>query len=175
MPSNAAPMPAAPRAELRRRVDPHPFAPADQAEGYRQLIEEAGLTQEELGRRLGRSIARSALDGSGRLTRFASAEGKKGGQFYTPQCVVRVLVAQAGVLLCRLVGAELRADLLKWEAEVELAEQDFQRVVRAHARPVRPVRVHAEVLEDLEPSRAGLYVTLELCGRVRAPLRVVET
>jgi len=26
------------------------------------------------------------------LTRFASAEGKNGGQFYTPQCVVRVLV-----------------------------------------------------------------------------------
>jgi type I restriction enzyme M protein len=26
------------------------------------------------------------------LSRFASAEGKKGGQFYTPQCVVRVLV-----------------------------------------------------------------------------------
>ncbi|MEM3486585.1 MAG: class I SAM-dependent DNA methyltransferase [Candidatus Methanomethyliaceae archaeon] len=27
------------------------------------------------------------------LGQFASAEGKKGGQFYTPQCVVRVLVA----------------------------------------------------------------------------------
>jgi type I restriction enzyme M protein len=27
------------------------------------------------------------------LSQFASAEGKKGGQFYTPQCVVRVLVA----------------------------------------------------------------------------------
>ena len=26
------------------------------------------------------------------LSQFASAEGKKGGQFYTPQCVVRVLV-----------------------------------------------------------------------------------
>jgi type I restriction enzyme M protein len=27
------------------------------------------------------------------LSRFASAEGKKGGQFYTPRCVVQVLVA----------------------------------------------------------------------------------
>jgi type I restriction enzyme M protein len=27
------------------------------------------------------------------LTQFASAEGKKGGQFYTPRCVVRLLVA----------------------------------------------------------------------------------
>lgn len=27
------------------------------------------------------------------LSQFASAEGKKGGQFYTPQCVVKVLVA----------------------------------------------------------------------------------
>ena len=27
------------------------------------------------------------------LSQFASAEGKKGGQFYTPRCVVRVLVA----------------------------------------------------------------------------------
>ncbi len=26
------------------------------------------------------------------LTQFASAEGKNGGQFYTPRCVVRVLV-----------------------------------------------------------------------------------
>lgn len=26
------------------------------------------------------------------LAKFASAEGKKGGQFYTPRCVVRVLV-----------------------------------------------------------------------------------
>ena len=26
------------------------------------------------------------------LTRFASAEGKNGGQFYTPSCVVRCLV-----------------------------------------------------------------------------------
>ena len=26
------------------------------------------------------------------LSQFASAEGKKGGQFYTPRCVVRVLV-----------------------------------------------------------------------------------
>src|SRR6202020_2732687 len=26
------------------------------------------------------------------LTQFASAEGKNGGQFYTPSCVVRVLV-----------------------------------------------------------------------------------
>jgi type I restriction enzyme M protein len=26
------------------------------------------------------------------LSQFASAEGKKGGQFYTPQCVVRLLV-----------------------------------------------------------------------------------
>jgi type I restriction enzyme M protein len=27
------------------------------------------------------------------LSQFASAEGKKGGQFYTPRCVVRVLVS----------------------------------------------------------------------------------
>ena len=27
------------------------------------------------------------------LSQFASAEGKKGGQFYTPRCVVQVLVA----------------------------------------------------------------------------------
>src|SRR5687767_14218091 len=26
------------------------------------------------------------------LSQFASAEGKKGGQFYTPQCVVKLLV-----------------------------------------------------------------------------------
>jgi len=35
------------------------------------------------------------------LSQFASAEGKKGGQFYTPRCVVRLPVAWAGPLLCR--------------------------------------------------------------------------
>jgi type I restriction enzyme M protein len=30
------------------------------------------------------------------LTRFASAEGKNGGQFYTPQCIVRLLVEMLG-------------------------------------------------------------------------------
>ena len=30
------------------------------------------------------------------LTQFASAEGKNGGQFYTPNCIVRVLVAMLG-------------------------------------------------------------------------------
>jgi type I restriction enzyme M protein len=41
--------------------------------------------------------SRKRADGRGRvyeyfLTRFASAEGKNGGQFYTPSCVVRCLV-----------------------------------------------------------------------------------
>ena len=37
------------------------------------------------------------------LTRFASAEGKNGGQFYTPNCIVRVLVEMLGALF--LVGS----------------------------------------------------------------------
>jgi len=38
------------------------------------------------------------------LSQFASAEGKKGGQFYTPRCVVRVLVEMLG----SLQGSSLR-------------------------------------------------------------------
>jgi type I restriction enzyme M protein len=46
-------------------------------------------------------IRRRAVDVLGRvymyfLTRFASAEGKNGGQFYTPSCVVRCLVEMLG-------------------------------------------------------------------------------
>ena len=52
----------------------------------------------EGGRRPGEGqVKRGAFDLLGRvyeyfLSQFASAEGKKGGQFYTPRCVVRVLV-----------------------------------------------------------------------------------
>jgi type I restriction enzyme M protein len=49
------------------------------------------------GRGEGRSTTHRSVDVLGRvyeyfLTRFASAEGKNGGQFYTPSCVVRCLV-----------------------------------------------------------------------------------
>lgn len=38
---------------------------------------------------------------------------------------------KAGDVLAEIAVPELRADLLKWEAEVELAEQDFQRINNA--------------------------------------------
>ena len=45
------------------------------------------------------------------LSQFASAEGKKGGEFYTPRCIVKLLVGNAGALpgprlrpLLRLLG-----------------------------------------------------------------------
>jgi len=42
------------------------------------------------------------------LAQFASAEGKKGGQFYTPSRVVRVLVEMRDALLPKLISGELR-------------------------------------------------------------------
>ena len=42
--------------------------------------------------------------------------------------------AKAGDKLAEIAVPELRADLLKWEAEVELAEQDFQRINTAMQR-----------------------------------------
>lgn len=36
------------------------------------------------------------------LSQFASAEGKKGGQFYTPRCIVRVLVEMLAPFKCRV-------------------------------------------------------------------------
>ena len=53
------------------------------------------------------------------LAQFASAEGKKGGQFYTPQCVVRVLVEML--------------------ARTRVASRSLLRVGR-HVRPEREVR-----------------------------------
>jgi membrane fusion protein (multidrug efflux system) len=41
---------------------------------------------------------------------------------------------KAGARLAEIAVPELRADLLKWEAEVELAEQDFQRINTAMQR-----------------------------------------
>src|SRR6187455_229233 len=41
---------------------------------------------------------------------------------------------KAGDKLAEIAVPELRADLLKWEAEVELAEQDFQRISAAMQR-----------------------------------------
>ena len=54
-----------------------------------------------LGRRAGDEGRHRSVDLLGRvyeyfLTRFASAEGKNGGQFYTPSCVVRCLVEMLG-------------------------------------------------------------------------------
>ncbi len=50
--------------------------------------------QQHRARRRGRAAPRtcSAASTSTSSSQFASAEGKKGGQFYTPRCVVRVLV-----------------------------------------------------------------------------------
>jgi type I restriction enzyme M protein len=57
-----------------------------------------GRGSEGEGRAASGESTREAKDILGRvyeyfLTQFASAEGKKGGQFYTPRCVVRLLVA----------------------------------------------------------------------------------
>ncbi len=70
---------------------PSPPTPLPLGEGRRGEGVQPGRGSEGEG-------AREAKDILGRvyeyfLTQFASAEGKKGGQFYTPRCVVRLLVA----------------------------------------------------------------------------------
>jgi type I restriction enzyme M protein len=76
---------------------PSPQAPLPKGEG-RKPSPQALLPVGEGGRRPGEgNIYRPTMDVLGRvyeyfLGQFASAEGKKGGQFYTPRCVVRVLV-----------------------------------------------------------------------------------
>ena len=64
---------------------------------FRQPSPPAPLPAGEGGQRLGAGQTRRSLDILGRvyeyfLSQFASAEGKKGGQFYTPRCVVQLLV-----------------------------------------------------------------------------------
>ena len=58
-----------------------------------------GASADRIGVPKGRNVHHS-LDLLGRvynyfLTRFASAEGKNGGQFYTPSCVVRRFVGKS--------------------------------------------------------------------------------
>ena len=60
------------------------------------------------------------------LSQFASAEGKKGGEFYTPRCVVRAPGRDAGAL----AGPGLRS-LLRLVGHVRA-------VGRVHPRPTRP-------------------------------------
>ena len=64
---------------------------------FRQPSPPAPLPSGEGGQRPGEGRTHRSLDILGRvyeyfLSQFASAEGKKGGQFYTPRCVVGVLV-----------------------------------------------------------------------------------
>ena len=64
---------------------------------FRQPSPPAPLPEGEGGQRPGDRQTHRSLDILGRvyeyfLSQFASAEGKKGGQFYTPRCVVQLLV-----------------------------------------------------------------------------------
>ena len=77
---------------------PSPPTPLPMGEGRRGEGAQHGRGSEGEGRAAFGEGAREAKDILGRvyeyfLTQFASAEGKKGGQFYTPRCVVRLLVA----------------------------------------------------------------------------------
>jgi type I restriction enzyme M protein len=76
---------------------PSPPTPLPLGEG-RRGEGRAALGKGRRGEGAQREGTRDAKDILGRvyeyfLTQFASAEGKKGGQFYTPRCVVRLLVA----------------------------------------------------------------------------------
>ena len=79
--------------ELLGSSEPSPPAPLPEVEGSSSSLP---LPVGE-GWGEGRSTTHRSVDLLGRvyeyfLTRFASAEGKNGGQFYTPSCVVRCLV-----------------------------------------------------------------------------------
>ena len=73
------------------------------------------------------------------LSQFASAEGKKGGQFYTPRCVVRVLVE----MLAPYKGRGLRS-LLRLGRHVR-AEREIRR------GPRRPDRRHRGLRPGIQP------------------------
>ena len=73
------------------------------------------------------------------LGQFASAEGKKGGQFYTPRCVVRLIVE----MLEPYQGAGLRP-VLRIGRDVR-AERDV------HPRARRQARRHRDLRTGIEP------------------------
>jgi type I restriction enzyme M protein len=49
------------------------------------------------------------------LGKFASAEGKGGGEFYTPQCVVQVLAAMLEPTFLNYVGERRNNCYTKWQ------------------------------------------------------------
>ena len=77
------------------------------------------------------------------LSQFASAEGKKGGEFYTPRCIVRLLVEirTHGHVLTpgRYVGAEAQ------EADGEPFEEKMRRLTAELRRQIVESR-HLEAL-----------------------------
>ena len=83
--------------DLIQSSQPSPPAPLPEGEG-RATAQSSPLPLGEGGRRPGEGqVERKAFDLLGRvyeyfLSQFAGAEGKRGGEFYTPRSVVRVLV-----------------------------------------------------------------------------------
>ncbi|HEY8487302.1 MAG TPA: ParB/RepB/Spo0J family partition protein [Limnochordales bacterium] len=112
-----------------QRADLHFF---EEAEGYRRLIEEFGLTQEELARRLGRS--QSAIANKLRLLRLS------------PE--VRRIVAESGLgerqarALLRLEDPALQAEAARRMAQRGMSASDGERLVEQllRGRPRRRVR-----------------------------------
>ena len=75
------------------------------------------------------------------LSRFASAEGKKGGQFYTPSRVVRVLVEMLAPYKGRVYDP-YSGNLLK--------------LYRIRHRRRRPARMERDVLPASEEIKEGI-------------------
>ena len=71
------------------------------------------------------------------LSQFASAEGKKGGEFYTPRCVVRLLVEMLEPYKGRVYDPCCGSSGMFVQSEEFIGAHERQRQ-RRHRRPTSP-------------------------------------
>jgi type I restriction enzyme M protein len=87
------------------------------------------------------------------LTRFASAEGKNGGQFYTPSCVVRCLVEMLGPYLGRIYDPCCGSGGMFVQSE---------KFVEAHGGKIGDISIYGQ--ESNATTRRLAIMNLAICG-----------
>ncbi len=103
------------------------------------------------------------------LTRFASAEGKNGGQFYTPYCVVR----------CLLEPVPVRKDLAPYNARIDDSAcgtggmfARSEKLVEGHGgtgsqRDIRRALIEADLVDCMVALPGQLFDNTEIPGIVQ--------
>lgn len=88
------------------------------------------------------------------IGKFAEAEGKRGGEFYTPRCVVKLLVEILRKLLSERIKVRIRSNPLRFSS----FREKLERTTRAyHSRAI----TSAQVMEELIKIAKGIRTSEE--------------